>query len=243
MKYTKIYCTEKISQNTNKLENLNFVIRNLEIAETINKFKKDSTIFSELFKDKTFLKEIEMLDSFKDTSECAISMKLKRFVYDIQVYEFEALFTKCHGRLHCITGNDGDLQYIFICSECGTIIIDDHSDPYQYHAPSLLCPTCNKLKVDENGDTKYPYEYIPRDTKRWATHAFHYSYYVHKNLLTKPEFEKCLDEFCNGKFFKKFKIRRNFNKLINDDWKEMPYVAGEDMSNVELKYQEKPNVL
>lgn len=73
--------------------------------------------------------------------------------------------------LECINGNDCDLQYVYQCQECGTIIINDHSSDVCI-IYDLLCPTCNKV------EDKTPFVFYKYKTKEWI-HNMRYAEIIH----------------------------------------------------------------
>ena len=245
---------EQIRQSLSRINNINYVIDNMIIRDYILQLDKDDecTTFRDLLKHKSeelikFFKKHDLYKSLikeeKDYSDFKIKLCLENFTSDYKTYAYSTIFNTegVKGDLHCVTGNDGDLQYIFICSECGTIIIDDHSAEYQLNCPTLLCPVCNELK----DDSKYPFEFITNKDEKYYNMLFHYSYDVHKQLLTDKQLKEMINHYASfesnifKRLYKRFIIKRNFKKQIRQKFNPMDYIAGTDMSNVELKYLNK----
>jgi len=238
---------ENIRQNYNNLKNIDYCMSNSIFIDVINHDKSKYMTLGDVDIDNVCI-DYRKHDLYKylesnyggEYSDYIIEVKLKRFMYDLSIYSGKTMFNKCKGDLHCITGNDGDLQYVFICSECGTIIIDDHSDSYQYNCPSFLCPVCNELKEDN----QYPFKYYTRESPQWTSLVYFYSGLVKKQLLTEKELDDVILTF---KYFSKdrswlykkfmfYKIKSEFKRDIKKRFKEMDYIAGTDMKNIKLKY-------
>lgn len=244
---------EGLRQSENRLRNINYVMSNMIIRYYLLQLEKDDKCktFRDLLENKSdelikFFREHDLYkhlikEGEKEYSDFLIKWNFETFLYDIYTYNYSVLFSKCKGDLHCITGNDGDLCYIFICSECGTIIIDDHSADYQYNCPTLLCPVCNELRED----SRYPFEYIIEKDEKYYDMLYHYSMYVKKQLLSNKDRDERINYYCSfelnrfKRFFKKFQMKRHFKKNITDKFVPMDYISGTDMSNVELKYLNK----
>jgi rubrerythrin len=238
---------EKIRQIENNIKNIEYCISNDIFINILKTNKEKYNLLLDFSADFEFVideyKKSNLYPTFNDTKEKMsdgyIRHLLHSFTDDVSVYSAKTLYRECKGDLHCVTGNDGNLQYIHICSDCGTIIIDDHSAEYQFECPTLLCPTCNELK--EN--SKYPFQYITRQNEGWISRVHYYSMLVKKQLLSDKE----LDELINSlkhikdskgiiKKYKQYKFKRFFKKEVNKKFVPMDYIAGTDMSNVELKY-------
>lgn len=249
------YYKEKIRQNNNTINNVyhnmsnhifyDIMSKNIEKYKTFKNFLDDKdnvvieyrnhNIYNEIYKDEREPKE--------EPSDFRIQLKLETFIQDVLVYEPETVITRIHGDLHIITGNDGDLKYWFICAECGTLILDDHADSYQYYRPSLLCPVCNKLKVNENGNIKYPFHFLKRDHEDWLGQAHWFSMLVRKQLMSEEELNSVINKIADvhkkkgiKRIWFNYTTKRFFKKRIAEPFVPFDYIAGSDMRNVQLKY-------
>jgi rubrerythrin len=232
---------EEIRQLYNGRGNLIYCWRNAEIlgySQSLLPLTKEKILG--IINDESTIEYLKTKQPFENLSDFQIKLSIERYFRDILIYGGDTMYKECRGDLHCVTGNDGDLQYIFICSECGTFIIDDHSADYQYNCPTMLCPICNPV------NDRYPFEYVAKHHTRWANWAYTYSMYVKAPLLTKDElnmFVKSLVGMGAGepniikRFWREFRAKRHYNKQVKKKWKEWPYFAGSDMSKVELKFK------
>jgi len=154
---------------------------------------------------------------FKIFNEEIHEMEVCQFFRDVSVYEN---LYELESSLNIVHGEDGSLQYWYICSKCGNLINDDHSAEYQYDCPSLLCPCCNVVKEG----AEYPFRIIPRNTTVWIHKVYHFAFYCKKNFLTFNQLWNILFE--NQNFFKKVKLcLYYFKRVYLMPYKKPKYIA------------------
>jgi hypothetical protein len=102
--------------------------------------KKDSIV--EIDTDKVHISHINhwvgmgYLKEIIDTSKMSTLTKIK--------YYIRTKFTK-QRRLKVLFGDDGSLQYVVKCRDCGTVIISYNDERFEER---LDCPTCTDYKTD-----------------------------------------------------------------------------------------------
>lgn len=62
--------------------------------------------------------------------------------------------TQKRGEMIFVYGDDGFLEYYFVCPECGTIAIEDHREDLG-NVSDYGCPECNNIPRE-----KYPFSYL-----------------------------------------------------------------------------------
>lgn len=160
------------------------------------------------------------------------------FNSDCNVYGVNSVLKGLKSNLYILSGEDGSLNYIYFCSTCGTIIIDDHGDDYQLdNSCSLKCPVCNPINTEHKH--LYHYFYITKKDNygRWLEHMYTYA------QMNKGKFLSFFDRLHFYKYkkikniFTIIKFECKYHKNIREPFISNDYVVATDCSKIKLRWR------
>lgn len=183
----------RLSEINERLSRLRYIMLHQYIAVITRENENEITKMSSVYEAYEYIAD-KINSTTKSFNKEIKAYHIERAFVDMKVYDYSVCFEDGEkGHIHLCHGDDGCLQYVHICTDCGTFIINDHSEDYQYNPPSLMCPVCNKLR----DPAKYPFQWVPRSSIDWIKYAGFYGRIVRKNLMTYAERKKLYRAFDN----------------------------------------------